>query len=149
MGGSTTLWIMGVDGSNKRQLTLAAGGNAYDPTWSANGELIAYRRAFGSPTQNRLAFVFASGGPGGPPGLSSGANAAPPALSPGGPGGATTYRNPAPFPAGDRRIVASHPPSGADRRRMPAVVPALSDGGRLTKTAEGHSTCRPTCPSGP
>lgn len=59
---SSILWIMNVDGSGKRALTLSGEGNAYDPTWSHDGRMIAFRHEIGFPRQTTLQFVSAEDG---------------------------------------------------------------------------------------
>jgi Tol biopolymer transport system component len=80
----TSLWVMDADGSNKRPLTVSMDGNAYDPTWSANGQLIAFRREFGTPAQIALTFVSAADGTTAFPVLTTAPMSATPAFSPDG-----------------------------------------------------------------
>lgn len=84
VGSKVSLWIMDADGGDKRPLTVAMEGNAFDPTWSANGQLIAFRREFGSPTQIALTFVSAADGTTAFPVLTTSPMSATPALSPDG-----------------------------------------------------------------
>jgi len=80
----TSLWVMRADGSHKRPLTLALDGNAYDPSWSTNGQLIAFRREFGSPVQIALTLVSSADGSTAFPLLHTGPMSATPAFSPDG-----------------------------------------------------------------
>lgn len=80
----TSLWVMDADGTNKRPLTVSMDGNAYDPTWSANGQLIAFRREFGTPAQIALTFVSAADGTTAFPVLTTAPMSATPAFSPDG-----------------------------------------------------------------
>jgi Tol biopolymer transport system component len=80
----TSLWVMDSDGGNKRPLTVSMDGNAYDPTWSATGDLIAFRREFGAPPQIALTFVSAADGTTAFPVLTTAPMSATPAFSPDG-----------------------------------------------------------------
>lgn len=55
------IWIIGADGTGLRQLTTDAG---YDqrPTWSPNGDRIAFERSGGGPTGSDIMVIDAQGG---------------------------------------------------------------------------------------
>lgn len=58
----STLWIMNASGHDKRQLTAPANADDFEPTWSADGRTIAFRRVSHAPTETWLMRVDAETG---------------------------------------------------------------------------------------
>lgn len=124
VGGRSQLWVMNANGSDPRRLAASAQGNDYEPTWSADGRTIAFRRTMPAPLNSYLARVDVASGSEivSPLGVSIFENATP-SWSPDG-----KWLMMSSSVVGDRPVLHAVPMPDWDRGPRP-VLPAFWPGG--------------------